>query len=231
VFKRRADFVMAVDIELDETWLGPKIEELVDRIRESGKETDREEMRLAFTDSVMRHVEERAKSALDQTRQKLKQTESDLEFTTVDVRFSGDREGAEGAFRLWMELTADLMATKRINRAWLRGSDGTNLNYWDEEVREKIDELAESLDDEMKAWIEQEMDDSDVGSVGANTHLTMDQVVHALRESEYEWLSVAELAKQLGVNDNTMRSHLNQHKDVRYEQNGEGGWSLIGEEE
>lgn len=69
------------------------------------------------------------------------------------------------------------------------------------------------------------------GSVGSGTRLTMEQVIHALRESEWESMSVTDLAKELGVNDNTMRSHLNRHKDVRYRQNGDGEWSLIGEEE
>lgn len=119
----------------------------------------------------------------------------------------------------------------------LSASKKVILDVMDEQITaleaklEKVQPLINELAQLRRARATLLSERTTTGSVGSSTRLTMEQVIHALRESEYESMSVGELAKQLGVNDNTMRSHLNRHKDVRYEQNGDGEWSLIGEEE
>jgi response regulator of citrate/malate metabolism len=66
------------------------------------------------------------------------------------------------------------------------------------------------------------------GGISKNTRITMEQVIQAMREHD-EPISAVDLAKVLGVDDSVARSHLNRHKDLRYRQNGDKLWSLIGE--
>ena len=68
------------------------------------------------------------------------------------------------------------------------------------------------------------------GSVRSNTRLTMEQVIQAFRENEYEAMTPQELGKELGVDETVVRSHLNRHKDTRYAKNGDGNWTLIRKE-
>ena len=73
------------------------------------------------------------------------------------------------------------------------------------------------------------------GGVGTNSsgapRLSMEEVIHALRENDNEPMSVAELAKELGRPEATVRSHLNRARGSRYEVNGDKEWHLIGEED
>lgn len=68
------------------------------------------------------------------------------------------------------------------------------------------------------------------GGVRSGTQVTMEQVIHALRENENEPMTAVEVAAQIGADTTVVRSHLNRHKDVRYHRNGDG-WTLIGEGE
>jgi hypothetical protein len=65
------------------------------------------------------------------------------------------------------------------------------------------------------------------GNVRAGTQVTMEEVIHFLRENGPS--SPPAIATGINADANTVRSHLNRHKDVRYMKNGDGNWSLIGE--
>jgi len=67
------------------------------------------------------------------------------------------------------------------------------------------------------------------GKISNGTRLTMEDVIHALREMGGS-ASPNDLAEKLTVDDNIVRSHLNRHKDSRYQKNADGTWELIGEE-
>jgi len=68
------------------------------------------------------------------------------------------------------------------------------------------------------------------GGVSARTRLTMEQVIHAMREADGS-IAVGDLATGLGVGDTVIRSHLNRYRDERYRKNGDGTWELIGEDD
>jgi len=65
------------------------------------------------------------------------------------------------------------------------------------------------------------------GNVRSNTQVTMEQVIHAMRENGGGAMTAVEIATAIGANPTVVRSHLNRHKDERYHRNGEG-WTLIG---
>lgn len=58
--------------------------------------------------------------------------------------------------------------------------------------------------------------------------LTMETVIQDLRDNGPSLPN--DIAERIGSNHNTVRSHLNRHADVRYRKNGDGKWSLIGED-
>jgi predicted HTH transcriptional regulator len=66
------------------------------------------------------------------------------------------------------------------------------------------------------------------GGGHSGPRLSMEEVIRVLDDEE--GMSAAAIAEAVGFNENTVRSHLNRHKNVRYEQNGNGLWSLIGDE-
>ena len=63
------------------------------------------------------------------------------------------------------------------------------------------------------------------GGGHSGPRLSMEEVIRALDGEE--GMSVAAVSEAVGFSENTVRSHLNRHKDVRYHQNGDGLWSLI----
>lgn len=115
------------------------------------------------------------------------------------------------------------------------------LDAMDEEIQELEEKLkkAQPLMDELnqlrrsRAILLSER--SVTGGVGANgtgmPRLTMEEVIHALRENDNEPMSVNDLAAALGRNEATVRSHLNRNRDSRYEKNADQEWNLIGEED
>lgn len=62
------------------------------------------------------------------------------------------------------------------------------------------------------------------GSQGAQ----METIISYLRE--HGDASTSELAEYVGTTPGSIRAHLNRYRDERYRQNGEGNWSLIGED-
>lgn len=65
------------------------------------------------------------------------------------------------------------------------------------------------------------------GGGASGPRLSMEEVINAMDEDE--GMSVSAIAEAVGFSENTVRSHLNRHKDVRYSVNGDGLWSLIGD--
>ena len=68
------------------------------------------------------------------------------------------------------------------------------------------------------------------GGVGNRTQLTMETMIQWFRDHDNEPAEPPEIAKDLGVTPEIVRSHLNRHRDTRYERNGDG-WLLIGEDD
>ena len=66
------------------------------------------------------------------------------------------------------------------------------------------------------------------GMVRAGTQVTMEQVVHFL--NEHGESDPPTIAAGIGADPNTVRSHLNRHKDVRYRKTADG-WDLIGKQD
>jgi predicted transcriptional regulator len=65
------------------------------------------------------------------------------------------------------------------------------------------------------------------GGGASGPRLSMEEVINSMTDEE--GMSVSAIAEAVGFSENTVRSHLNRHKDVRYEQNGGGLWTLFGE--
>src|SRR5215472_12993142 len=109
------------------------------------------------------------------------------------------------------------------------------LDVLDEEIRELQEKLTkvQPLIDELarlkrtRATLLNER--GTTGKISNGTRLTMEEVIVALREMGGE-ATPNDLAERLAVDDNTVRSHLNRHKNSRYEKNDDGTWALIGEE-
>lgn len=107
----------------------------------------------------------------------------------------------------------------------------------DREIKELEEELADvqPLLDELaqlrrtRATLLSER--SVTGSISSRTRLTMEQVIHAFRENDNDPMTPGELATAIGVDPTVVRSHLNRHADTRYRKNGDGAWTLIGEDE
>lgn len=60
------------------------------------------------------------------------------------------------------------------------------------------------------------------------SRLSMETVILDLRTNGAS--TAPDIAKRVGVEASTVRSHLNRHKDVRYRQDDDGEWELIGED-
>jgi len=95
-----------------------------------------------------------------------------------------------------------------------------------EKVQHLIDELAQLKKTRATLLAERSV----TGGVRLGTQVTMEQVIHALRENDNESMTPGEIAAEIGADATVVRSHLNRHKDVRYRRNGDG-WELIGEED
>jgi hypothetical protein len=108
------------------------------------------------------------------------------------------------------------------------------LDVLDEEIRDLSEKLAkvQPMIDELarlkrtRATLLNER--GTTGNISNGTRLTMEEVVAALREMGGAAAPIP-LANQLSVDVNTVRSHLNRHKDSRYAKLPDGTWELIGE--
>ena len=74
--------------------------------------------------------------------------------------FEGDHDGAIAAAEAWIENVEASGFIDRITRAALRGTDGTNLQRFDEEILGR----AANLDDETKARLDELMDPNRPGN-------------------------------------------------------------------
>jgi DNA-binding NarL/FixJ family response regulator len=108
------------------------------------------------------------------------------------------------------------------------------LDVLDEQIAmlEKKLEKAKPLFDELnqlkqtrRVLLSERMTTGGGGATGPR--LSMEEVIRVMDNEE--GMSVSAISEAVGFSENTVRSHLNRHKDVRYEQNGDGLWSLIGE--
>lgn len=101
-----------------------------------------------------------------------------------------------------------------------------------EELEEKLKKAQPLIDDlnSLRATRARLLDErSTTSGAGRNgSRLSMETVIHDLRENGAS--SVPDIAKRVGVDPSIVRSHLNRHKEVRYRQDEDGDWELIGEE-
>lgn len=102
-----------------------------------------------------------------------------------------------------------------------------------EELEEKLRKVQPHIDNlaRLRATRARLLDERSTTAGGGRrgSQLTMETVVHFLREEGAS--SVADIAKHAGVDPSVVRSHLNRHKEVRYRQDSDGDWELIGEGE
>lgn len=96
-----------------------------------------------------------------------------------------------------------------------------------QKVQPLIDELA-TLRATRARLLDERMITS--GRGGARTsQLTMETVILDLQQNGSS--TPQEMANRMGVDASIVRSHLNRYRDQRYRQNGNGEWSLIGEDD
>ena len=151
MFKKRHDYVMEMDVEVDYALMEARLADL------SLTPTRLREEVLA---SLMRLVGAAGEDAVRKTRQKWKgdNVELDLEWPRFSVAFQGDTEGAFSAYQQWVGRVELAPATSRILTSSLRGSDGTNLQYMDEDVQREVEEGLAALPPDALAKIDELMD-------------------------------------------------------------------------
>lgn len=153
MFKRGDTFVMDMDVE-------PNFEE-VDRMANE-KGLDLAEIHEKAEASLLVWMERAAKDAVRESGQKWKEAGLDPNGQgagpALVVRFQGDTEGAAAAYGRWADIVASLDGTKRILRARLQGSEGTNLNYMDEDYQKELEGMFDALPQDPQDWIDREMD-------------------------------------------------------------------------
>ena len=109
------------------------------------------------------------------------------------------------------------------------------LDVLDEEIRElqekltKVQPLIDELNRLKRTRATLLNERGTTGKISNGTRLTMEEVIVALREMGGA-ATPNDLAERLAVDDNTVRSHLNRHKDSRYAKLSDGQWQLIGED-
>ena len=103
------------------------------------------------------------------------------------------------------------------------------INELEEKLR-KVQPIIDELNQLKKTRATLLSERTTTGAVGSRTRLNMESVVHALRENENEGMNAQAIADAIGVDVTVVRSHLNRYKDTRYEKNGDGNWTLIGED-
>jgi hypothetical protein len=66
----------------------------------------------------------------------------------VDIGFSGDRAGAIAALERWRNAVTDVAGVRGILRTWLRGPDGLNLEWCDDEYHKELEARLRSAEAE-----------------------------------------------------------------------------------
>jgi DNA-binding transcriptional ArsR family regulator len=108
------------------------------------------------------------------------------------------------------------------------------LDVIDEEIKalekklERVQPLVDELNQLRKTRMTLLSERSVTGAVSNRTQLTMETVIHALRENGNDGMTPGELAEAVGVDASVVRSHLNRYSDTRYRKNGDNKWYLIG---
>jgi hypothetical protein len=137
-----------------------------------------DELRALFAESLTSQVMGVAKEELKRNRQKLKRSietagyefETGVEVAVNDlgehwvtfcIVFDGDYDGAAAAAEAWTERVGTFGGIDRVTHASLRGTDGTNAHMFDDEITA----LAENLDEDTKAQIDELMDPKRGGDV------------------------------------------------------------------
>jgi hypothetical protein len=151
LFKQKTDYLMQMDVEVDYAPAEAMLDELgltLEQARQEG---------LA---SLIRHVVAAAKDGVREAGQKWRGEEVDPagEWPRFSIKFQGDSDGALKAYEGWANRVETLNGTKRVLKASLRGSDGTNLQYMDEELQKEYAALEASMSPEDLAMIDKLMD-------------------------------------------------------------------------
>jgi hypothetical protein len=151
MFKRGQDYLMEMDVELDYS----AFEQIAQK---HGR--DLAEIKELTVQALSKSVQTWAKEAVKEAGQKWKGAQLDPggEWPRFQVRFQGDSEGAVAAFDLWGEKVGISSGIKRILKASLRGSDGTNLQYMDEEHEKELMATFDALPPEMQDQIDKMME-------------------------------------------------------------------------
>jgi hypothetical protein len=151
MFKRRDDFLMEMDVEVNYDPVDALVKE---------HDLNPSDARATGLQSMIGHVQRAAKEALAGTRQKLKgsQVDTDGEWPRFSVGFQGDAPGAAAAYEGWCERVVNLAGTRRILTASLRGSEGTNFQYMDEELQKEYEAQFGALPNEAQEMIDQAME-------------------------------------------------------------------------
>lgn len=147
MFKRRDEYLMVMDVEVDYS----PVELLAEQ-----QGHDLVTMRQMGLESLIGHVRRVAIEAVRETGQKWVADEVDAEgeWPRFKVAFKGDTDGATAAFERWGAKVDALNGTARILNASLRGSEGTNLQYMDEGYENELKATWEELPQDAKDMID-----------------------------------------------------------------------------
>jgi hypothetical protein len=142
VFRRKDEFVMELDVDVNYP-----LEKL--RQQEPGLAAmPIDELKgLAFL-SLQRQVYGIALEELRSHRQQWKTPTTEVmgeadEFAKFRLYFKGDSEGATKAWERWAARVETMGGVARISHASLRGTEGTNLHYYDEAIEQAAARLSE----------------------------------------------------------------------------------------
>ena len=147
MFKRRDEYLMVMDVEVDYS----PVELLAEH-----QGHDLAATRQMGLESLIGHVRRAAIEAVREEGQKWIADEVDPEgeWPMFKVSFKGDADRARAAFELWGTKVDALNRTARILSASLRGSDGSNLQYVDEEYANELKATWEELPQDAKDMVD-----------------------------------------------------------------------------
>lgn len=146
------DYLIEMDVEVDYSpaeAMAPELSLSIEQAREAG------------LGSLIKHVDSAARAAVRECGQKWGggTHDPDGEWPRFSARFQAtDAEQATAVYDLWAAKVQSLNGTGRILRASLRGSDGINLQYMDEDLQRHYEEIAAQLPPETRAKLNELMD-------------------------------------------------------------------------
>ena len=125
---------MTMDFEIDH-----------DRIDELGSRHPRplEQSRAIGLDAVVESLNRLGVQDLQQRGLKLGRScaDTDGEWPRITIQFQGDARSAANSYNEWRECVMAHAFVRRVLRASLRGSDGTNHQYMDDELQKEYQAL------------------------------------------------------------------------------------------